>query len=83
MPHAIDEKLSNDLLKGIVIPPCPQIVADIQSELAQADPSINVIAELINRDAGISGSVLKAINSPLFGLSSKVKSVSHAVNLFG
>ncbi len=83
MPLAIDEKLSNDLLKGIVIPPCPQIVSDIQFELAQEEPSINEIAELINRDAGISGSVLKAINSPLFGLAGKVKSVSHAVNLLG
>ena len=83
MPLAIDEKLSNDLLKGIVIPPCPQVVSDIQFELAQEEPSINEIAELINRDAGISGSVLKAINSPLFGLAGKVKSVSHAVNLLG
>mgnify|MGYP003627188544 CR=1 FL=1 len=83
MPHAIDEKLSQDILRGIVIPPCPQIVADIQLELAMPDSDINVIADLINRDAGIAGSVLKAINSPLFGLAGKVKSVSHAVSLLG
>jgi HD-like signal output (HDOD) protein len=83
MPHTIDEKLSQDILRGIVIPPCPQIVADIQLELAMPDPDINTIADLINRDAGIAGSVLKAINSPLFGLASKVKSVSHAVSLLG
>lgn len=83
MPHAIDEKISHDILKGIVIPPCPKIVADIQQELAKDDPEIDVIADLINRDAGIAGSVLKAINSPLFGLSGRVKSVSHAVSLLG
>ncbi len=83
MPYSIDEKLSQDILRGIVIPPCPQIVADIQLELAMPDPDINDIAALINRDAGIAGSVLKAINSPLFGLSGKVKSVTHAVNLLG
>ncbi|MFT6906301.1 MAG: HD-like signal output (HDOD) protein [Oleiphilaceae bacterium] len=83
MLHLIDEKLSQDILRGIVIPPCPQIVADIQLECAMPDSDINVIAGLINRDAGISGSVLKAINSPFFGLASKVNSVSHAVNLLG
>tara|TARA_R110001592_G_scaffold93981_2_gene272500 strand:+ start:15883 stop:16743 length:861 start_codon:yes stop_codon:yes gene_type:complete len=83
MQRAIDEKLSQDILRGIVIPPCPQIVADIQLELAQPDPEIDVIADLINKDAGIAGSVLKAINSPLFGLAGKVKSVTHAVNLLG
>ena len=83
MLQTIDEKLSQDILRGIVIPPCPQIVADIQLELAMPDTEINVIADLVNRDAGIAGSVLKAINSPLFGLAGKVKSVSHAVNLLG
>ena len=83
MSLAIDEKLSHDVLRGIVIPPCPQIVADIQKELAKDDPNINVIADLINRDAGIAGSVLKAINSPLFGLAGRVKSVVHAVSLLG
>jgi HD-like signal output (HDOD) protein len=79
----IDEKLSQDILRGIVIPPCPQIVADIQIESAMPDVDINVIAGLINRDAGIAGSVLKAVNSPFFGLSGKVKSVPHAVSLLG
>ena len=83
MSLTIDEKLSQDILRGIVIPPCPQIVVDIQLELALPDPDINKIADLINKDAGISGSVLKAINSPLFGLAGKVKSVTHAVSLLG
>lgn len=83
MPQTIDEKLSQDILRGIVIPPCPQIVADIQVESALPDVDIKVIAALINRDAGISGSVIKAINSPFFGLAGKITSVTHAVNLLG
>ena len=83
MPKNIDEKLSQDILKGFVIPPRPQIVADIQIESAMPEPDINSIAKLILQDASISGSVIKAINSPLFGLAGKVKSVGHAVNLMG
>ncbi len=83
MPPHINEKLSQDILKGFVIPPRPQIVADIQIESAMPDSDINVISKLIMQDASISGSVIKTINSPLFGLAGKVNSVSHAVNLLG
>jgi len=79
----INKKLSQDILKGFVIPPRPQIVADIQIESAMPDPDINAISKLIMQDASISGSVIKTINSPLFGLAGKVNSVSHAVNLLG
>jgi HD-like signal output (HDOD) protein len=83
MSNNSDEKLSQDLLKGFVIPPRPQIVADIQIESAMPDPDINAISSIIAKDAGISGSLIKAINSPLFGLSGTIKSVSHAVSLMG
>ena len=83
MSNNTDEKLSQDLLKGFVIPPRPQIVADIQIESAMPDPDINSISSIIAKDAGISGSLIKAINSPLFGLSGTIKSVSHAVSLMG
>ncbi|MCP5160851.1 MAG: HDOD domain-containing protein [Hahellaceae bacterium] len=79
----MDENQLQQALKGFVIPPRPQIVVDIQFELASPTPSINAIAQLISQDAGLSGSVLKIVNSPFFGLASKVKSVSHAVNLLG
>ena len=83
MQKNIDEKLSQDILKGFVIPPRPQIVADIQVESAMPEPDINSIAKLISQDTSISGSVIKAINSPLFGLTGKVKTISHAVSLMG
>ena len=83
MSKHINKKLSQDILKGFVIPPRPQIVADIQIESAMPDPDINAISKLIMQDASISGSVIKTINSPLFGLAGKVNSVSHAVNLLG
>jgi HD-like signal output (HDOD) protein len=83
VPKNINVKLSNEILKGFSIPPRPQIVADIQIESAMPEPDINEIAKLISKDVSISGTVIKAINSPLFGLAGKVKSISHAVNLMG
>lgn len=83
MQSTTDEKLSQDILKGFYIPPRPQIVADIQIESAMPYPDINAISKIISNDAGISGSLIKAVNSPLFGLSGTIKSVNHAVSLMG
>jgi len=83
MTNSIDASTTKDLLKGFVIPPRPQIVADIQIEAAMPDPDINVIASIVAKDAGISGSLIKAINSPLFGLSGTIRSISHAAGLMG
>ncbi len=83
MNAVIDERKMLQSLKGFVIPPRPQIVVDIQVELMKDDPRIGVIASLVSQDAGLSGSVLKIANSPLYGLASKVSSVQHAVNLLG
>ncbi|KZY61897.1 histidine kinase, partial [Oleiphilus sp. HI0065] len=83
MSNNSDERLSNDLLKGFVIPPRPQIVADLQIESAMPYPDINVIASIIAKDVGISGSLIKALKSPLFGLSGTIKSINHAVSLMG
>ena len=83
MTNNTGDKLAQDLLKGFVIPPRPQIVADIQIESAMPHPDINAIASIITKDAGISGSLIKAVNSPFFGLAGTIKSISHAVSLIG
>ncbi len=71
------------LLKGISIPPQPQILVDLQMEQAMPDPDINEISRLISKDVGISGSILRTVNSPVFGLRNKISSIDQAVHLLG
>ncbi len=47
------------------------------------DPDLEVIAKLISQDPGLSGSLLKIVNSPYYGLSNKIASIQRAVNLLG
>ena len=47
------------------------------------DPDLEVIARLISQDPGLSGSLLKIVNSPYYGLSNKIASIQRAVNLLG
>ena len=79
----LDSRQIDKLLKGITIPSPPQMVADLQIELLNPTPNLSSVAGLIAKDAGLSGGVLKAVNSPAFGLTQKVTSINEAVMLLG
>ncbi|GFM82292.1 HDOD domain-containing protein [Pseudomonas cichorii] len=70
-------------LQGISVPPQPQIMVDLQMEQYMPDPDLAVIARLISQDPGLSGALLKIVNSPHYGLSNKIASIQKAVNLLG
>ncbi|KAF1012522.1 MAG: hypothetical protein GAK32_00080 [Pseudomonas fluorescens] len=70
-------------LQGISVPPQPQIMVDLQMEQYMPDPDLEVIARLIAQDPGLSGALLKIVNSPYYGLSNKIASIQRAVNLLG
>ncbi|MDN7140514.1 HDOD domain-containing protein [Pseudomonas sp. JQ170] len=65
------------------MPPQPQIMVDLQFEQYMPDPDLEVIAKLISQDPGLSGALLKLVNSPYYGLSNKIASIQRAVNLLG
>ncbi|MCX2686854.1 MULTISPECIES: HDOD domain-containing protein [Pseudomonas] len=65
------------------MPPQPQIMVDLQFEQYMPDPDLETIAKLISQDPGLSGALLKLVNSPHFGLSNKIGSIQRAVNLLG
>lgn len=80
------EPSSNQLqtiLKGIKVPPQPQIMVDLQMEQAMPEPDLNQIAHLISRDVGLSGSIIKTVNSPFYGLPNKITSIQQTVNILG
>jgi len=68
-----------DPFEGVVIPSKPQILVDIQ----MAGNDTEKVIDLIEKDTGISASVLKTINSPYFGLRVNVASIGKAVMLLG
>ncbi|WP_252273662.1 HDOD domain-containing protein [Pseudomonas subflava] len=65
------------------MPPQPQIMVDLQMEQFMPNPDLKSIAKLISQDPGLSGALLKIVNSPYFGLANKVSSIQRAVNLLG
>ena len=72
-----------EVLRGIEIPSPPQLIIDLQTQMMLPGVQVEAIAKVISRDVGISGKVIKLINSPFFGLFSKITSITHAINLLG
>ncbi|CDH74742.1 hypothetical protein PAMH27_0316 [Pseudomonas aeruginosa MH27] len=70
-------------LQGISVPPQPQIMVDLQMEQVMPNPDLKNIARLISQDPGLSGALLKLVNSPFFGLANRITSIQRAVNLLG
>lgn len=83
MSTELTEEQISKILMGIHVPPQPQILVDLQMEQIMPEPDINRIAELISKDVGLAGTMLKFVNSPFFGLANKITSIQQAVSLLG
>ena len=83
MSQLLSQTDMDKTLKGISIPPRPQVLVKLNKEMHKDDPDPQVIVRLISADVGLSAAVLKTVNSPFFGLSSKISSVANAVKLLG
>lgn len=71
------------VLKGFVIPPRPTLLIEIDKELRKPESDLKSVAGFVAKDVGVSAAMLKTVNSPLFGLRSKVGNVFQAVQLLG
>ncbi len=79
----LDDTQTAKLIGTIKIPPAPFILLKLQEELRKTEPALMAIADLISQDVGMSGLVLRTVNSPFFGLRAKVRSIQHATSLLG
>jgi len=79
----MDIPVDQKLVQGLVIPPRPEVVTVLFEEMSRDEPDLMRVAKAISADVGLAGAMLKAVNSPLFGLTRKAQSVNQAVNLLG
>ncbi len=83
MSQELSAEQIQQALQGISVPPQPQIMVDLQMEQYMPDPDLEAIARLIAQDPGLSGALLKIVNSAHYGLTNKIASIQRAVNLLG
>jgi putative nucleotidyltransferase with HDIG domain len=67
----------------LIVPPCPHVLSEIGRELRREAPDVRRIAEQITHDATSSAVILMTVNSAIYGLSSKARSVQQAIANLG
>jgi len=71
------------LAKIKTLPPLPETVTQIQRICADPESSVGDLIKVVEKDPMITANLLKAANSPFYGFSREIKTVSQAVSLFG
>lgn len=65
------------------LPPLPDSVLKIQELCMKSDTNIDELTLVIEHDPMLSANILKAVNSPLYGMSKEISSIPQAIMLFG
>jgi HD-like signal output (HDOD) protein len=58
-------------------------LTDLRKEIAHESPDAGKIARLVSADVALSVAVLRAVNSPVYGLSQKIESIARAISILG
>jgi HD-like signal output (HDOD) protein len=83
MNRELDHARDAGPVKNIVIPPCPELLVQLQAELGLADPDPNAIASIAASDVAMTAALLRIANSPLYARREPVSSVAQAVSMLG
>jgi len=80
--------LANEKLKTVIaridsLPALPDVYLEFVEALHDEDVSAKRVGDILSRDVSLSASVLRVVNCPFFGFSSRVSSLQHAATLLG
>ncbi len=81
--HELDHARDAGPVKDIVIPPCPELLVQLQAELGLADPDPHAVARIAAADVAMTAALLRIANSPLYARREPVSSVAQAVSMLG
>jgi len=65
------------------LPPLDETILEIQRICTDKNSSLGELVKVVESDPMLTANILKSANSPLYGFSREIKSISHAISLFG
>lgn len=78
-----DISLAREVANNMKIPPRPEVLMAFSQETKKAEPKVAKIVDTLKSDVSLCSAILQVVNSPAFGLRSKVTSIDHAFSLLG
>ena len=70
-------------VRDIVIPPCPELLTELQVETRKADPDPAEITRIAGSDVAMAAALLRFVNSPMFTRARPARTVAEAVAMLG
>lgn len=74
---------AKDIAHSVRIPPRPEVLISFRQELGSSNPNFNKLVNAVASDVSLSGAILQIINSPAFGMRSRITSIQQACSLLG
>lgn len=62
----LDQSRRRGPLQQIQIPPCPELLAQLQQAMSQPEPDLNLVARIASSDVAMAATLLRIANGPLF-----------------
>ena len=62
----LDQSRRRGPLQHIQIPPCPELLAQLQQAMSQPEPDLNLVARIASSDVAMAATLLRIANGPLF-----------------
>ena len=79
----VNDSVLADINRGFFVPAQPKLLIKLQQLMAANEPDLNHIAATISQDVSVSSTVLKTINSPVYGLSRSISDIHKSVRYIG
>jgi len=70
-------------IDDIGIPPCPEILVQINAEMGKDEPDLKRLDAIVSSDAGLAAGLIALANSPFFGIRNRVRSAREALMMLG
>lgn len=70
-------------IDDIGIPPCPEILVQINAEMSKDEPDLKRLDTIVSSDPGLAAGLIALANSPFFGIRNRVRSAREALMMLG
>ncbi len=79
----LDHERKSGGLRQIQIPPCPDLLVQLQAAMARPEPDLTAVARIASGDVAMSATLLRNANGPLHAAGQPVHTVGQAMNRLG
>lgn len=79
----IDQARHSGPLQNLVVPPCPQQLAQLRKALAASPPDLALVARIAGGDVAMAATLVRHANSPLYTAGTPVRTVGQAMTRLG